>query len=452
MSPIISSRKIVILGAGESGVGCAILAQKEGYEVFVSDFGTISPKYAEELNSYNIAYEQKTHTEDRILEADIVMKSPGIPDKAPIIQKIKAKGIPIVSEIEFAYSYAKGKIIGITGSNGKTTTTNLLNHIFQTAGYNAGMAGNVGISFAKMVALNPKEYYILELSSFQLDDLDTFKCDLGILLNITPDHLDRYEYKMENYVRSKFQIVNHHTKDQIFVYCADDPETINYMQTSAANLSSQKIGFSITEELTQGGYISDNQIHIRINQNHFKMLTSEITIKGKHNQYNTLAASIAAKAFGIKDEALREALQTFHSIAHRMESVLSIQGVEYINDSKATNVNSTWYALESIEKEIVWIVGGVDKGNDYTILDPLIRKKVKAIVCLGTDNIKIHQAFGGKVDVMISTDNMKEAVKSASRLATAGDVVLLSPCCASFDLFENYEDRGDQFKQCVREL
>ena len=443
-------KRIVILGAGESGVGCAILAQKQGYDVFVSDFGTIKATYIEELSSYHIPFESGQHTAEKILNADIVMKSPGIPDKAPIITLIKDKKIPIVSELEFAYPFCNGKIIGITGSNGKTTTTNLLYHIFSHAGLNVGMAGNVGISFAKMIALDPKDFYILEISSFQLDDIQDFKCDLSILLNITPDHLDRYEYRMENYVRSKFRIANHHNSENIVIYCADDQETTKHLEANP--LQSRLIPFSIEKELAEGGYISKNNLKINFNQNTFQMTTQELTIKGKHNQHNSLAAGIAAKAFDIKDDTLREAFMTFKSIPHRMEPVLSIQGVEYINDSKATNVNSTWFALESLEKNAVWIVGGVDKGNDYSILTPLIRKKVKAIICLGVDNIKIHNEFSEIVDVMISTDNMKDAVKSASRIADKGDVVILSPCCASFDLFENYEDRGNQFKACVRAL
>ena len=446
------SKKIAILGAGESGVGCAILAKKENYEVFVSDYGQIAPEYLEELNLYNIPYEMGIHTEEKILNSDIIMKSPGIPEKAEIIKKIRNLQIPIVSELEFAYPFCQGKIIGITGSNGKTTTTNLLYHIFKTAGLNVGMAGNIGISFAKMIALEPKDFYILEISSFQLDDIVKFKCDLGILLNITPDHLDRYEYKMENYVASKFKIINHQSEENLFIYCQDDEETMNYFHQNIKSIKSKSIPFSITEQLSYGGYVSENHLIIQLNQNPFKMLTQELTIKGKHNQYNSLAAGIAAKSFDIKDEVLREAFRTFHSIPHRMESVLNLQGVEYINDSKATNVNSTWYALESLEKNIVWIVGGVDKGNDYSVLLPLIKKKVKAIICLGLDNIKIHNEFSSIVDVMISTDNMKDAVKSASRIAEKGEAVLLSPCCASFDLFKNYEDRGDQFKQCVREL
>jgi UDP-N-acetylmuramoylalanine--D-glutamate ligase len=446
------SRRIAILGAGESGVGCAILAQKEGYDVFVSDYGPIMPDYEKMLEMNAISYEANQHSEEKILNADIVMKSPGIPEKAEIIKKIRDKNIPVISELEFAYPYAKGKIIGITGSNGKTTTTHLLYHIFQTAGYKVGMAGNVGISFALMVAKDPKDIYIIEISSFQLDDIKDFKNDVAILLNITPDHLDRYEYKMENYVRSKFKITNHHTERDLFIYCADDEETMKYFEANKHHIKSKHIPFSIKKHLPVGGYISDNNLIIHTNQTPFKMLTQELTIKGKHNQYNSLAAGIAAKSFDIKDEVLREAFRTFHSIPHRMESVLNIQGVEYINDSKATNVNSTWYALESMEKKVVWIVGGVDKGNDYSVLIPLIKKKVKAIVCLGLDNIKIHNEFSGIVDIMISTDNMKDAVKSASRLAEKGEAVLLSPCCASFDLFKNYEDRGDQFKECVRGL
>ncbi len=445
-------KRIVILGGGESGIGCALLAKKNNYDVFVSDYGTIIPKYLSILKENDINHEMGLHNENEILNADIIMKSPGIPDKAEIITKIKERKIPIISELEFTYPYVKGKIIGITGSNGKTTTTNLIYHIFKEAGFNVGMAGNIGISFAGMVANDPKDIYVIEISSFQLDDIKNFKCDVSILLNITPDHLDRYDYKMENYVASKFKIINLNTKNDLFIFCADDDEIQNKIESLKPKINSKMIPFTIQKQLNIGGYVSNQNLIININQNPFQMQTQELTIKGKHNQYNSLAAGIAAKSFDIKDEVLREAFKSFLSIPHRLESVLSIQGVEYINDSKATNVNSTWYALESMEKKVIWIVGGVDKGNDYSVLIPLIKKRVKAIVCLGLDNIKIHNQFSSIVEVMISTDNMKDAVKSASRLADTGDAVLLSPCCASFDLFLNYEDRGNQFKEQVKAL
>ena len=446
------NKKIVILGAGESGVGTAVLALQKGYEVFVSDFGTIAKKYEAMLLEYNIPYEQKQHSEEKILEADIVMKSPGIPERAEIVKKIRAKGIKIVSEIEFAYPFCNGKIIGITGSNGKTTTTNLVYHIFKSAGFNVGMAGNVGISFAYMVATEPKDLYVIEISSFQLDDIYEFKCDLAILLNITPDHLDRYNYEMKNYVASKFKIANKQTETDAFIYCIDDEETIKFFTENSSTILSKRYPFSIQQVLEEGAFINENKLFINILQTTFSMPTNEITIKGKHNQYNSLAAGLAARHEEIRDEVLREAFMTFKSIPHRLESVLTIQGVEYINDSKATNVNSAWYALESMEKDVIWIAGGVDKGNDYESLMPLVKKRVKALVCLGDDNLKLQSTFSGVIDVIISTNNMKDAVQSASQLADKGDAVLLSPCCASFDLFQNYEDRGDQFKECVRNL
>ena len=446
------NKKIVILGAGESGVGTAVLALQKGYEVFVSDFGTIAEKYEAMLLEYNITYEQKQHSEEKILEADIVMKSPGIPERAEIVKKIRAKGIKIVSEIEFAYPFCNGKIIGITGSNGKTTTTNLVYHIFKSAGFNVGMAGNVGISFAYMVATEPKDLYVIEISSFQLDDIYEFKCDLAILLNITPDHLDRYNYEMKNYVASKFKIANKQTETDAFIYCIDDEETIKFLTENSSTILSKRYPFSIQQVFEEGAFIKENKLFINILQTTFSMLTNEITIKGKHNQYNSLAAGLAARHEEIRDEVLREAFMTFKSIPHRLESVLNIQGVEYINDSKATNVNSAWYALESMEKDVIWIAGGVDKGNDYESLMPLVKKRVKALVCLGDDNLKLQSTFSGVIDVIISTNNMKDAVQSASQLADKGDAVLLSPCCASFDLFQNYEDRGDQFKECVRNL
>ncbi len=446
------NKRIVILGAGESGVGTAVLALQKGYEVFVSDFSTIAEKYEAMLLEYKIPYEQKQHSEEKILQADIIMKSPGIPEKAEIVKKIREKGIKIISEIEFAYPYCDGKIIGITGSNGKTTTTNLVYHIFKTAGFNVGMAGNVGISFAYMVAKEPKDLYVIEISSFQLDDIDRFKCDIAILLNITPDHLDRYNYEMKNYVASKFNITKNQTGADAFIYCLDDEETINFLKLNPSKISAKRFPFTIQKELEEGAFIKENKLFINILQTTFSMLTNEITIKGKHNQYNSLAAGLAARHEEIRDEVLREAFSTFKSIPHRLETVLTIHGVEYINDSKATNVNSAWYALESMEKDVIWIAGGVDKGNDYTSLMPLIKKRVKALVCLGDDNLKLQSTFNGIVDVIISTNNMKDAVRSASQLAEKGEAVLLSPCCASFDLFQNYEDRGDQFKDCVKNL
>jgi len=442
--------RLVILGAGESGVGAAYLAQQQGYDVFVSDFGAIAPHYKEQLQGWNIRFEENQHTEAEILVAAEVIKSPGIPDKAPIIKKIKEKKIPVISEIEFAGRYTDAKIIGITGSNGKTTTTSLTHFILKNAGLNVGLAGNIGKSFAYQVATEKHDCYVLELSSFMLDDMYRFKTDIAVLLNVTPDHLDRYEYKMENYVASKFRITQNQTDDDVFIYCADDPETIKGMESRT--FEAKLFPFSIEKKITTGADLEDDNIVINIPQEHFEMSITELALQGKHNIYNSMASGIVAKVLELRNDTLRESLATFKNIEHRLESVGKISGISFINDSKATNVNSTWYALESMTSDVVLILGGVDKGNDYTMLKDLVKQKVKAIVCLGKDNQRIHDAFEDDVDIIVNTSSAAEAAQTAYHLATKGDTVLLSPACASFDLFKNYEDRGNQFKAAVKEL
>jgi UDP-N-acetylmuramoylalanine--D-glutamate ligase len=445
------SKRMVILGGGESGVGAAILALKQGYDVFVSDAGQIAEKYKNELLTYNIAFEEGKHSEEKILNADEVMKSPGIPEKNELVKKIRAKRIEIISEIELAYRYkGDSKIIGITGSNGKSTTTSLIYHICKTGRMDCALVGNIGYSFAKQVALDPKPLYVAEISSFQLDDIKTFKCDIAVLLNITEDHLDRYEYKFENYIRSKFNIIKNQTQSDTFIYCADDPVITAYIETNP--LHSNLLPFTMHYELPKGAYISGNNMFIAVDGE--KLVTSvyDFAVKGKHNQYNTMAAGLAGTTIGIRKDKIREAVENFESLEHRMEHVLTVRGVDFINDSKATNVNSTWYALESMTQPVILILGGVDKGNDYSTMLELVKEKVKAIVCMGVDNRKIHEAFGKHVEVMVNTGGAKEAVHAAFHLANKGDVVLLSPACASFDLFKNYEDRGRQFKEAVKEL
>jgi UDP-N-acetylmuramoylalanine--D-glutamate ligase len=442
--------RLAILGAGESGVGAAYLAQQQGYDVFVSDFGEIADNYKQQLTDWKIPFEEKQHTEDSILNAVEVIKSPGIPEKAPIVRKIKEKGIPVISEIEFAGRYTNAKIIGITGSNGKTTTTSLTYHILKNAGLNVGLAGNIGKSFAYQVATGQFDYYVLEISSFMLDDMYDFKADIAVLLNITPDHLDRYDYKFENYAASKFRITQNQTGADHFIYCADDPETMKVMATR--NFTAQLLPFSIQETINKGAYLDHDNIVINIHQPQFQMSLKELALQGKHNVYNSMASGIVAKLLDIRNETLRESMGDFKNIEHRLESVGKISGISFINDSKATNVNSTWYALESMPGEVVLILGGVDKGNDYSMLKELVKQKVKAIVCLGKDNERIHRAFEDVVDVIVNTSSAAEAVQTSYYLATKGDTVLLSPACASFDLFKNYEDRGRQFKQAVKEL
>lgn len=445
------SKRLVILGAGESGVGAALLGQQKGYEVFVSDGSAIKDNYKKELEENNIPFEEKQHSEELILNADEVMKSPGIPEKAEIIKKIKAKGIPVISEIELAYRYkGKSKIVAITGSNGKTTTTSLIYHIFKTAEMDCALVGNIGYSIAKQVKEDPKEWYIAEISSFQLDDIKEFRPDVAILTNITEDHLDRYEYKFENYINSKFRIAMNQTNEDYFIYCEDDPVTNQYVKEHSFNTN--LLPFTMQRDLNRGAFIMNEQMTIKTNEEKMQMSIYDFTLKGKHNQYNTMAAGLAASVVGIRKSKIREAVQSFESLEHRMEFVVTIRGVDFINDSKATNVNSTWYALESMTKPTILILGGVDKGNDYEMLHDLVKEKVKAIVCLGLDNRKIHEAFQKDVPLMVNTTSADEAVKAAYHFAEPGDVILLSPACASFDLFNNYEDRGDQFKKAVRNL
>ena len=442
--------KIVILGAGESGVGSAILAKKQGFDVFVSDVGNVKQKYKEELAVNGIDYEEGKHTDDRIFQAGLVIKSPGIPDTAAIVLKLKEKGIPVISEIEFAGRYTNARTICITGSNGKTTTTLLTYHILKKAGLNVGLAGNIGNSFARQVAEKDCDIYVIELSSFQLDGMFEFKADVAILLNITADHLDRYGYNMQNYIDSKFRIIQNQTEDDVFIYCEDDE--IIQRELIKRNISSVCYPFSLREPDEQGAGILNQEMIINYNKNQFSMSILDISLQGKHNFYNSMAAGIASQVFEIKNEKLRESLSDFKGVEHRLEKFLKVHGIEFINDSKATNVNSTWYALESMPKEIVWIAGGIDKGNDYSMLIPLVREKVKAIVCLGKDNSKIHAAFDDVLKNIVDASSMEEAVKAAYYLSRNGDTVLLSPACASFDLFDNYEDRGKQFKEQVRNL
>ena len=443
--------KLVILGAGESGVGAAILAAKEGYLVFVSDAGKILEKYKSILRERGIEYEEGKHSEERILEADEVMKSPGIPEKSSLVVRIRDKGIPVISEIELAYRHkGDSRIVAITGSNGKTTTTSLAYHICKHGGLDCAMVGNIGISMAKQVAVDPKKWYIAEVSSFQLDDIQEFRPDIAILTNITEDHLDRYEYKFENYIRSKFSIVKNQTKTDYFIFCEDDPVIQQHMKEFS--FQSNPLPYTMQHEPNQGGFIKNGQMNLQAGSETLKMSIYDFALKGIHNQYNTLAAGLATMTIGIRKEKIREAVQSFESLEHRMEYVSTVRGVEFINDSKATNVNSTWYALESMQKPVILILGGIDKGNDYSLMRDLVKEKVKAIVCMGLDNRKIHEAFQHDVAVIVNTGSAREAVKSSFQLAAKGDVVLLSPACASFDLFKNYEDRGNQFKEAVRDL
>jgi UDP-N-acetylmuramoylalanine--D-glutamate ligase len=442
--------RLVILGGGESGVGTAILGKKKGYEVFVSDFGKIKGNYKEVLIINGIAWEEEKHTEDLILNADVVMKSPGIPDKSPIVKKLIEKGILVVSEIEFAAPFTDATIIGITGSNGKTTTTMLTYHLLKSAGLNVGLGGNIGKSFAWQVVYNKYDCYVLELSSFQLDGILNFKPHIAIITNISPDHLDRYDYKYENYIDAKFRITMNQTEEDYLIYDADDEAIGEWLK--ANNTKAKLIPFSLTKTFNEGGYIKNNKMEISINQEEFTMDTEHIALEGKHNMKNAMAATSVAKLMKIRKATIRESLSNFQGVEHRLEKVLKIQNVQYINDSKATNVNATFFALDSMNTPTVWIVGGVDKGNDYNELMSLVREKVKAIICLGVDNKKIIDVFGNVVDIMIEVSGMDDAVKMAQRLSEKGDTVLLSPACASFDLFESYEDRGKQFKQAVKNL
>ena len=444
------SKRMVILGAGESGTGAAILAKKEGFDVFVSDSSVIKPNYKAMLDSHGIRWEEGQHTEEAILNADEVVKSPGIPDKAPIIRKLKEQGTPIISEIEFAGRYTDAKMICITGSNGKTTTTLLTHHILTEAGIDAGLAGNVGNSLALQVAESPHPVYVIELSSFQLDNMYQFKADIAILLNITPDHLDRYNYEMQNYVDAKFRILQNQTAHDAFIFWNDDPIIAREIQKR--NPAATLYPFAETHETGTKGYVENNQITVETTNGIFSMEEELLALTGKHNLYNSLAATIAAKIMDLKDEKIRAALRSFSGVEHRLEKVARVRGVDYINDSKATNVNSCWYALQSMRTPVVLILGGTDKGNDYSEIEDLVKEKVHSLIFLGVDNAKLHRFFDGKVPEIEDARSMEEAVTKAYRMAHKGDTVLLSPCCASFDLFKCYEDRGDQFKACVRNL
>ncbi len=447
-------KRIVILGSGESGTGAAVLAAVNNFEVFVSDKSKIANKYKKTLKEYNVLFEENQHSEDLILNADEVIKSPGIPDTVPIVQKLLKAGIPVISELEFAARYTDAVKICITGSNGKTTTTMLTYHILQKAGLNVGLAGNVGKSLAYQVATENFDYYVIEISSFQLDNMYEFKSELSVLMNITPDHLDRYEYKFQNYVDSKFRILQNTDENDDFIYCSDD-ETI-IQEIANKEINAQKLEFTQNKKSVEDGAFLDKEKkeinYISNNKQQMTMLTEELAIKGKHNVYNSMAAGIVAQRLNIRKDIIRDSLMDFRNVEHRLEPVISVHGIKFINDSKATNVNSAWYALESVDTDIVWIAGGVDKGNDYSILTDLVKSKVKAIVCLGKDNSAIKKAFGDISPRIVETTSMLEAVKTAYYLGDNGDTVLLSPACASFDLFDNYEDRGSQFKMSVRSL
>ncbi|APD07335.1 UDP-N-acetylmuramoyl-L-alanine--D-glutamate ligase [Flavobacteriaceae bacterium UJ101] len=443
-------QKIVVLGGGESGVGAAILAQKEGFEVFLSDRGEIQEKYKNTLLDRGIDFEEKKHSLEKIFEADEVIKSPGIPDSVKMIQELKSKEIPVISEIEFAGRYTSAKIIAITGSNGKTTTTSLLYYILKQDGFNVGLGGNIGKSFAWQVAENEFDFYVLELSSFQLDGIVSFRPDIAILLNITPDHLDRYEYKMENYVDSKFRITMNQTEEDLFIYSKDDQEIEKRIENK--EIKSQKRPFSLDEKVDKGAFVTEKEIIINTIDDIITMKIDDLALQGKHNVANSMAAGIAAKLLKVRKESLKNSLSNFEAVEHRLEKVLTIHGINFINDSKATNVNATYYALDSMESPTVWIVGGTDKGNDYTEIIDLVKSKVKAIVCLGVDNTKLLETFEGVTSHILETNCMRDAVQFAYALGEKGDTVLLSPACASFDLFQSYEDRGSQFKEQVRKL
>ena len=442
--------RIVVLGGGESGVGSAVLAKVKGFDVFLSDMGNITEDYRAMLQKWEIPFEQGGHSEALILNADEVIKSPGIPSTAPMVQKIEERGINIISEIEFAGRYDSARKVCITGSNGKTTTTSLIFHLLQQAGLNVGLGGNIGKSYAYQVATEKHDIYVLELSSFQLDNVYDFKADIAIITNITPDHLDRYGYNMENYVKAKFRITRNMSSDDCFIFCSDDEITISHLNQIV--VKAQKLPFTRKGEVEQGAFVKDDRMIVRYKDQECDMYLQELALGGIHNIYNSMAAALAAKAMDIDNSSIREGLATFQAIEHRLEKVLSIKDVLYINDSKATNVDAAWYALECQTRPVVWIAGGTDKGNDYSSLIPLVKEKVKAIICMGLDNSKIHEAFGGIVSEIRDVTSAQDAVRTASQLAASGDVVLLSPCCASFDLFKNYEDRGRQFKEAVRSL
>lgn len=442
--------RTVILGAGESGTGAAILSKRTGSEVFVSDGGRIADRYLRELSDHDIQYEQGGHDTARLLEADEVVKSPGIPQEHPVVAAIRAAGIPIISDVELAYRYrGRSRFIGVTGSNGKSTTTALIHHICRHGGLDCALVGNIGVSVARQVALEPKDVYVTEVSSFQLDDIREFRPDVAVLTNITEDHLDRYGHQIGNYVRAKFNIARNQTPSDHFIYCADDPVTTHSLPSF--HIRSNPLPYAMNRELPRGAYILNDRMTVG-GQESLTMGVQDFSLRGRHNQYNTMAACLAASVMEIRKERIREAVTNFESLEHRMEKVATVRGVEFINDSKATNVNSTWYALESMTGPVVLILGGVDKGNDYGLIRELVREKVKAIVCLGIDNAKIHEAFQGSVPFMVDAGSAEEAVNLAFRLSAKGDTVLLSPACASFDLFRNYEDRGQRFKMAVRDL
>ena len=443
--------RTVILGAGESGTGAAILAKHLGHDVFVSDFGSVKPRYADELNQHSIEFESGKHTESQILNADQIILSPGIAPKVPIVQKAMEKGIPCLSEIEFGALHTNAKLIGITGTNGKTTTTMLTYHILSKAGLSVGLAGNVGKSLARQVATDDKEHYVIELSSFQLDGMFKTRIHYAVLLNITPDHLDRYP-GYEDYIASKFRITQNQTEDDCFIYCDDSEPVTEFLKTHPTR--AQRLPFSLEHICDPGGWADEKYFHINLQkpETQFNMDLQQLTIGGRHNTYNSMAASIIGSSLLIRNEVIRESLMDFKNVEHRLEFVATVKGVDYINDSKATNVNSAWYALESMNKSVVWIAGGVDKGNDYQTLAPLVEDKVRILICLGKNNIKLHQAFAKHVDMIINTESAREAVQMANRFARKDEVVLLSPACASFDLFDNYEERGRLFKEAVRNL
>lgn len=443
-------KRIVVLGGGESGTGAAILAKVKGFEVFLSDLSAIKPQYADMLNEHNIPWEEKQHTEELILNADEVIKSPGIPDKAPLIKRLHAQNTPVISEIEFAGRYTDAKMICITGSNGKTTTTMLTYHMLQKAGLNVGLAGNVGNSLALQVAQNDFDYYVVELSSFQLDGMTEFKADIAVLLNITPDHLDRYDYKFQNYVDSKFRITQNQTKDDAFIYWENDP--VIKAELEKRNIQSTMYPFAIERTEKTKAFVENNELIIKTLKTIFTMPQSELALQGMHNAYNSMAAGLTATILNVKKESIRESLMDFQGVEHRLEYVATVRNVRYVNDSKATNVNSCWYALQSMKTKVVLILGGTDKGNDYSEIEELVREKVEALIFMGVDNSPLHRFFDGKADVIVDVDSMESAVNEAYKIAQAGQTVLLSPCCASFDLFKNYEDRGRQFKACVRNL
>ncbi len=444
-------KRVVILGAGESGVGAALLSKKLGFETFVSDLAEIKDNFRKELEDVSVDYEAKQHSKDKIFKADIVVKSPGIPDKVPMIVELKEKGIEVVSEIEFAARYSKAKYVCITGSNGKTTTTLLTYHVLKNSGVNVGLAGNIGQSLARQVAVaDDKEWYVLELSSFQLDGMYQFKADIAVLMNITPDHLDRYDYKMENYIQSKFRVIQNQTEEDAFIYCVDDKNIMK--ELAKRDIKARRFPFSNFVEVSEGAFCNNDEIQIKVKEDIMSVFTEQLAIQGQHNRYNTMAAGIVARLFQIRKPSIRECLTSFKGVEHRLERVLSVRGMEFINDSKATNVNSTWYALESMKTDVIWIAGGVDKGNDYNELKDLASQKVKALICLGVDNEKLKASFEGVIPTIVETGSMEEAVKSAYYLGEKGNTILLSPACASFDLFDNYEQRGRLFKECVRNL